>query len=144
MPHLAGLDLGGFRRPAGADDRGGGAGPGAAAPGPGRRPGAAGGRGPSPLAQALGLDRALGPAHQALAESYEREGDEGAALQAYQAWIAVGPRTPLPYNKAGALLERRQDWAGALAAYRKSLEVEWNQPPILEARGRLEKRVRGQ
>ena len=95
------------------------------------------------LTQALQADPSLSGAHQALAESYEREGNEQAALEAYQAWIAAGPRTPLPYNCVGAILERRQDWAGALAAYAKSLEVEWNQPPILEAKSRLEKRLQG-
>jgi hypothetical protein len=96
------------------------------------------------LAQALAADRSLSGAHQALAESYEREGNEQAALEAYQAWIASGTRTPLPYNRVGVILERRQDWAGALAAYTKSLEVEWNQPPILEAKSRAEKRLKGQ
>jgi len=42
----------------------------------------------------------------------------------------------------GALLEKRGDFRGALEAYRKSLETEWNQPPIMEARRRLEQIVK--
>jgi hypothetical protein len=30
---------------------------------------------------------------------------------------------------------------GALEAYKKSLEIEWNQPPVMEARKRMERQV---
>jgi hypothetical protein len=60
-------------------------------------------------------------------------------LAAYRAWIKAGAKTPLPYNRIGELLEKRNDYRGALDAYVRSLQVEWNQPPIIEARKRLEK-----
>ena len=76
-------------------------------------------------------------AHQRLCELAERGGDENAVLAAYKAWAAAGARTPLPYNKIGQILERRGELKGALEAYTKSLEIEWNQPPIIEAKSRL-------
>ena len=39
------------------------------------------------------------------------------------------------------ILEKRKDYKGALEAYTQSLKVEWNQPPIIEAKSRLEKLV---
>ena len=87
--------------------------------------------------QAVKADPKLDAAHLRLCELAERGKDEKAALAAYQAWAAAGPRTPLPYNKVGAILERNGDNKGALEAYTKSLEVEWNQPPIIEAKARL-------
>jgi hypothetical protein len=35
----------------------------------------------------------------------------------------------------------RKDFKGALAAATRSLEIEWNQPPVIEAKARLEKLV---
>ncbi len=89
--------------------------------------------------QALKADPNLDAAHQRLCELQERSHDEKAALAAYKAWAAAGARTPLPYNKIGQILERQGDNKGALDAYTKSLEVEWNQPPIIEAKTRLQK-----
>ena len=77
-------------------------------------------------------------AQQALVDLYERQGNEDAALAAYQAWVLAGAATPLPYNRIGEILEKRKDFKGALEAYTKSLKVEWNQPPIIEAKTRLE------
>jgi predicted TPR repeat methyltransferase len=48
----------------------------------------------------------------------------------------------LAWNRFGEILEKRGDLRGALEAYRKSLEIEWNQPPTLEARRRLEAAVK--
>lgn len=92
--------------------------------------------------QAIQEDPKLDAAHQGLGEWCERTKNEEATLAAYRAWASVGPRTPLPYNKLGEILERRQDDRGALAAYTKSLEVEWNQPPVIEAKSRLMLRVK--
>ena len=94
--------------------------------------------------QALAADASLGAAHQALAESLERAGDTQAASEAYRAWIAAGARTPLPYNRLGQILEQRRDHRGALDAYTQSLKLEWNQPPIIEAKARVEKALRGE
>jgi predicted TPR repeat methyltransferase len=68
-------------------------------------------------------------------------GDEDAALAAYQAWVQAGAATPLPYNRIGEILEKRKDYKAALESYAKSLKVEWNQPPIIEAKKRLETKV---
>ena len=87
--------------------------------------------------EALKADPKLDAAHQRLCELEERGHDEKAVLAAYKAWAASAPRTPLPYNKIGQILERQGDAKGALDAYTKSLEVEWNQPPVIEAKARL-------
>lgn len=92
--------------------------------------------------EAVKADPKLDAAHQRLCELAERSKDEAVTLAAYKAWAAAGPRTPLPYNKIGEILERRQDDQGALEAYTKSLEVEWNQPPIIEAKARLMLRLK--
>ena len=89
------------------------------------------------LAQAIEADPKLDAAHQRFCELAERGQDEEAILAAYRAWAAAGPRAPLPYNKIGTILERKGDDQGALEAYTKSLKIEWNQPPIIEAKSRL-------
>jgi Tfp pilus assembly protein PilF len=89
------------------------------------------------LSEAIKLDPALDAAHQALGQVCERLQDEDATLAAYRAWAQAGARTPLPFNKIGAILERRKDYRGALDAYTRSLEIEWNQPPAIEAKRRL-------
>jgi len=89
------------------------------------------------LEQAVKADPKLDAAHQRLCELAERSSDDEAILAAYKAWTVAGARTPLPYNKLGAILEKNGDDKGALDAYTKSIEVEWNQPPIIEAKSRL-------
>jgi tetratricopeptide (TPR) repeat protein len=93
------------------------------------------------LKQAVAADPTLSAAHQALADLCERRGDEDGALAAYRAWAATQPSTPLPYNRIGEILEKRNDLKGALEAYTQSLKVEWNQPPAIQAKSRLEKAV---
>jgi hypothetical protein len=90
------------------------------------------------LQQALKTDATLAAAHQALGDIAERSGDEKAALEVYRAWAAAGAATPLPYNRIGQILEKQKDYKGALDAYTKSLKIEWNQPPIIEAKERVE------
>jgi Tfp pilus assembly protein PilF len=87
--------------------------------------------------EALKADGRLDAAYQSLCELEERSHDENAILAAYKAWAASGARTPLPYNKIGQILERRGDPKRALEAYTTSLEIQWNQPPIIEAKSRL-------
>ena len=89
------------------------------------------------LQESIKADPKLDAAFQRLCELEERGHDEKAVLAAYKAWAAAGARTPLPYNKIGEILERQGDTKGALDAYTKSLEVEWNQPPIIEAKSKL-------
>lgn len=93
------------------------------------------------LHTALQSDPSLTAARQALADLHERQGNEAAALQTYQAWATARATTPLPYNRIGEILEKRKDYPGALAAYTQSLVVEWNQPPIIEAKSRVQKIV---
>ena len=90
--------------------------------------------------EALRLDPALDSAHQALGQVCERLQDEDATLAAYRVWAQAGARTPLPFNKIAAILERRKDYRGALEAYTRSLEIEWNQPPVIVSKERMEQR----
>jgi hypothetical protein len=87
--------------------------------------------------EAIKADPKLDAAHQRLCELEERGHDEKATLAAYKAWTASAPRTPLPYNKIAQILERQGDAKSALDAYTRSLEIEWNQPPVIEAKARL-------
>jgi Tfp pilus assembly protein PilF len=41
----------------------------------------------------------------------------------------------------GKYLETKGKLADALAEYKKSLELEWNQPPAIESKARLEKQL---
>jgi hypothetical protein len=91
--------------------------------------------------EALKADAKLDAAYQSLCDLEERSHDENTILAAYNAWAASGARTPLPHNKIGQILERRGDAKGALEAYSRSLEIEWNQPPIIEAKSRLTQKV---
>ena len=60
-------------------------------------------------------------------------------LAVYRAGMAAGAQTPVPYNRVGGALEKRRDFKGALDAYLRSLQGEWNQPPIIEARARMQR-----
>ncbi len=44
-------------------------------------------------------------------------------------------------NVLGALLEKQGKLKEALDQYTKSLQIEWNQPPISEAKIRIEKEM---
>jgi len=48
-----------------------------------------------------------------------------------------GASTYAPYKRIGEILEKRGDTHGALEAYNKSLELNLNQPPIIQARARM-------
>jgi len=56
-------------------------------------------------------------------------------------WIQAMPENYQAYNTLGKYLEKKGRLADALAAYRKSLEIEWNQPPTGVAVNRLEKQL---
>jgi hypothetical protein len=88
--------------------------------------------------KAVAIDPTQTTSQQALADLYEKSGDEDSATAAYQAWVQAGAATPLPYNRLGEIMEKRKDYKTALDFYTKSLKVEWNQPPIIEAKKRLE------
>ena len=94
------------------------------------------------LRDAVVLDPSQKDAYQALADAAERKGTEDWILDAYRLWAISGPRQPLPWNRIGEILERRKDSRGALEAYKKSLQIEWNQPPTMDAVKRLESTLR--
>jgi hypothetical protein len=91
------------------------------------------------LERAIREDPSLEAAYRALGGVCEKLKDEDGVLAAYCAWAAAGAKTPLPYNRIGEILEKRKDNVHALEAYQRSLQIEWNQPPIIEAKKRLEK-----
>jgi tetratricopeptide (TPR) repeat protein len=91
------------------------------------------------LRQAVDLDAQSWSAYEKLADLAERGGRDDEKLAVYRAWTTAAAPTPLPFNRLGELLERRKDFKGALEAYTQSLRVEWNQPPIIEAKSRLER-----
>ena len=92
------------------------------------------------LRKAIVMDPGLSDAYQTLAALLETSGDENAALQVYRQWTAAGAATPLPWNRIGEIMKKRQDYKAALEAYTQSLRVEFNQPVIIEARKQLEAR----
>jgi hypothetical protein len=64
---------------------------------------------------------------------------EPAALPALcQKWIQAMPDSYEAHNVLGQFLEKQGKLPEALAEYRKSLVIEWNQPAIEQARKRLE------
>jgi Tfp pilus assembly protein PilF len=94
------------------------------------------------LKKAIALSPDFTAAHQMLADLCEKAGNEDETLEAYRQWTASNPQTPLPWNRLGQLLEKRKDYKGALEAYTRSLKVEWNQPPAIEAKTRMEAKLR--
>jgi hypothetical protein len=92
--------------------------------------------------QAVGVDLALADAYPAMLAVAERMKDDDRVLEAAWTWGLSGLPAYLAWNRFGEILEKRGDLRGALEAYRKSLEIEWNQPPTLEARRRLEAAVK--
>jgi hypothetical protein len=90
------------------------------------------------LRDAVVLDPSLRDAYPALADAAERKGEENGIFDAYRLWTVSGPRQPLPWNRIGEILEKRKDTRGALDAYKRSLRIEWNQPPTMDAVKRLE------
>ena len=93
------------------------------------------------LKQAIAASPNLMEAYAAWADLCEKGGKEDETLEAYRQWTHAGARTPMPWNRLGEILERRKDYKGALEAYTQSLKIEWNQPPAIEAKSRLEKKV---
>jgi hypothetical protein len=52
------------------------------------------------------------------------------------------PENYQAYNTLGKYLEKKGRLAEALAAYKKSLSIEWNQPPTSEALNRVQKQLK--
>jgi hypothetical protein len=59
-----------------------------------------------------------------------------------QRWMTADPKNYQPYNTLGAFLETKGQKEEALKLYKRSLEIEWNQPPTGEAVRRLEKELK--
>jgi Tfp pilus assembly protein PilF len=55
-----------------------------------------------------------------------------------QRWVAAMPKNYQAHNVLGKYLEGKGKLADALAEYKKSLELEWNQPTTIEAKTRIE------
>jgi len=66
---------------------------------------------------------------------------ENALLDHYQTWVRNGALVPGPYNRIAEIMEKRKDLRSALEFYTRSLQVEWNQPPVIEAKRRLENEI---
>ncbi len=59
-----------------------------------------------------------------------------------QKWMAADGKNPQPYNVLAAYLEGKGQKEEALKLYKRSMEIEWNQPPTGEAVRRLEKELK--
>ena len=63
--------------------------------------------------------------------------DEALALA--RRWVAAMPKSYQARNALGTLLEKQGKLREAMEQYTLSLQIEWNQPPTVEAKTRLEK-----
>jgi hypothetical protein len=91
--------------------------------------------------QVLALAPKQWDAYQQLADLLEQKKSEEALFEHYQLWVRNGAVVPLPYNRVAEILEKKKDLRGALESYTRSLQVEWNQPPVIEAKKRLQNEV---
>jgi hypothetical protein len=91
--------------------------------------------------QAIAIDPKQWDAYQQLADILEQKKHDEELLDHYHLWVRNGAISPFPYNRIGQLLEKKNDLRGAIEFYARSLQVEWNQPPIQEAKSRLEQAV---
>jgi hypothetical protein len=66
--------------------------------------------------------------------------DEFKAL--FTRWTKAEPNNYQAYNALGRFLEEQKLDAEAIAAYKRSLEIEWNQPFIMQAAERLDKKLK--
>ena len=89
----------------------------------------------------IAMDPRKWDAYQQLADVLEQKKDEDALLDHYHAWVLYGATSPIPYNRIAEIVEKRKDLRGALEFYTRSLQVEWNQPPVIEAKRRLENQL---
>jgi hypothetical protein len=90
------------------------------------------------LKAAVAKDPNLGDAYRILLDVAGKTLDDDKILDAAWAWGISPLRATMPLNRTGEILEKRGDVRGALEAYVKSLELEWNQPPVMDAIRRLE------
>jgi hypothetical protein len=94
--------------------------------------------------EALAMDPKNWDACRRLGDVLEQGGNEEALLDHYHAWVRHGAVSPHPFNRIGEILEKNGEPRGALEFYKRSLQVEWNQPPVIDAVRRLEARLSNQ
>jgi hypothetical protein len=90
------------------------------------------------LNAALQADDQNTAAWKELAALTERTAEPAAMMALCQKWIQAMPNSYEAHNVLGQFLEKQYKRAEALAEYKKSLVIEWNQPSIEQARKRLE------
>jgi hypothetical protein len=89
------------------------------------------------LKEAAAADPSYGRAYYLLARVCRDTKNEKDAVKYCQKAAGLLPENTEVLNELGALLEAQGKTVQALVAYRQSLEVNWNQPPILQAVTRL-------
>jgi Tfp pilus assembly protein PilF len=67
--------------------------------------------------------------------------DNAAVIALCRKWALAMPRSYEAHNNLGQYLEKAGNFTQALAEYQKSLTIEWNQPPIVEAVKRVQKKL---
>ncbi|NQT17823.1 MAG: hypothetical protein HQ582_34030 [Planctomycetes bacterium] len=76
-----------------------------------------------------------------LSELAAPKGDVETFTALCRRWFLAMPENYQAHNVLGKYLEGRDKSAEALTEYKKSLEIEWNQPPAIQAVERLEKKL---
>jgi hypothetical protein len=91
------------------------------------------------LADAVQADDRNVGAWVALTELRARTDSVEAFTALCHRWFAAMPDSYQAHNTLGQFLEKKGKYADALAEYRQSLKLEWNQPPTIEAKKRMDK-----
>jgi Tfp pilus assembly protein PilF len=94
------------------------------------------------LAAALAADPANTGAWEVLTRLRANTDDVRTFTGLCQRWMTADPKNYQPYNTLAAFLETKGQKEEALKLYKRSLEIEWNQPPAGEAVRRLEKELK--
>ncbi|MCY3020268.1 MAG: hypothetical protein NTW87_14715, partial [Planctomycetota bacterium] len=95
----------------------------------------------SKLEASLEADDQNVSAWMALAEIQAAAGNVERFTAFCQRWFKAMPRNYQAHNVLGKFLEDNGKSADALEQYKKSLEIEWNQPPAIQAVERLERKL---
>ncbi len=93
------------------------------------------------LEEALKADDQNVGAWVTLTEMHAATDDVNAFTSLCKRWFGALPRNYQAHNVLGKYLESKGKLADALAEYKKSLDIEWNQPPTIESKARLEKQL---
>jgi Tfp pilus assembly protein PilF len=71
-----------------------------------------------------------------------KDGNATAVRNVCERWMAAMPASYVACNVLADYLDKQGQTEEALRLYRRSLDIEWNQPPALQAIQRLEKKKR--